>query len=183
MNIWAKSYVRSALKYLWILSVLFLISQLYASYSSLPERVATHFDASGNPNGWSSKGSFITTWSLTLLGLNALWLIITLLVPFLLVEKKIKWAVNIPNRDYWMSTDELRKICAELINALIFGMAFLTNALFAVIYYMIVQSNINPNARSSIWVVWIMVGILLIFSFVYLFTAFRKNDFVSVKEE
>ncbi len=55
MSIWSQPRAKTILKYLWIFSALLIVWQIYSSYSSLPERLATHFDSSGNPNGWSSS--------------------------------------------------------------------------------------------------------------------------------
>ena len=64
-------------------------------YSSLPERIATHWDAAGNPNGWSSRfvGVFVLPGSMLLLNL---------LFPFLLkmdpkynnISEKIKCLIQ-----------------------------------------------------------------------------------------
>ncbi len=56
------------LGYSWSLSPLIFYLALILfeiiTYSSLPEIVAVHFDSYGNPNGWSTKSSFIITYSL-----------------------------------------------------------------------------------------------------------------------
>ena len=53
---------------LWSLSPLIFYLVLIAvemiTYPSLPDVIAVHFDLSGNPNGWSSKSSFILSYSL-----------------------------------------------------------------------------------------------------------------------
>ncbi len=49
-------------KYLGIILLLILLLMMLIAYSSLPNRMAVHFDASGNPNGWSSKNDFYTTY-------------------------------------------------------------------------------------------------------------------------
>ncbi len=49
-------------KYLGIILLLILLLMMLIAYSSLPNRMAVHFDTSGNPNGWSSKNDFYTTY-------------------------------------------------------------------------------------------------------------------------
>ncbi len=49
-------------KYLGIILLLILLLMMLIAYPSLPNRMAVHFDASGNPNGWSSKNDFYTTY-------------------------------------------------------------------------------------------------------------------------
>lgn len=49
-------------KYLGIILFLILLLMMLIACPSLPNRMAVHFDASGNPNGWSSKNDFYTTY-------------------------------------------------------------------------------------------------------------------------
>ena len=173
MSIWSQPHVKTILKYLWIFSALLIVWQVYSSYSSLPERLATHFDSSGNPNGWSSRRGFLIIWCSTILGMNAMWLLSVFLIPRLL-RKKLAWTVNIPNKDYWLATDERIQECSRLMNAMMFGIAFLINVMMAVIYHIIVQSNVKTTIRTGMWGIFATTGIMLLFTFVYLFTAFRK---------
>ena len=53
-----------------IYGLLFLYILL--TYPSLPDVFATHFDASGNPNGWSTKGDFLLLYSLLSAGMMAI---------------------------------------------------------------------------------------------------------------
>lgn len=64
----------------------------------LPESVATHFDSSGQADGWMSKPGAIAT-----------ALLIPLIVVFpmpLLSRIALRWPslINSPNRDWWMAT-------------------------------------------------------------------------------
>ena len=54
------------------LILLFFISYtVYSAYSTLPERIPTHFDFSGHPDGWGGRGSFVFlaafAWGMTLI--------------------------------------------------------------------------------------------------------------------
>ena len=173
MKTWSQNSVRSTLKYLWICSIIVLIWQGYSSYSKLPERFATHFDISGNPDGWSSRKGFFTAWYSLLLGMNAMWLLAALLIPRTL-SKTRSWMLSIPNRDYWLATDERKKECARLLNTMMFGISFLTNLMWSVIYHGIIQSSIETKIHFPIWAMFVVVGVMLIFTLIFLLTAFRK---------
>ena len=173
MKIWLRPQVRSTLKYLWILSLLLLIWQGYTSYSRLSERLATHFDASGNPNGWSSREGFFRLWYLTIFGMNAAWLLALALTPRML-RSRFRRTVNIPNKDYWLATDERIEQYARLSNTLVFGISFLINILFAAIYHSIIQSNIETRLHIGMWGIYVPAGIILAFTLIYMLTAFRK---------
>jgi hypothetical protein len=79
----------------WILGLCFILL-LLATLGRLPPVVASHFDAAGAPNGWSSRGSYAILLAaigvLLPLGIIGLVTALTQRGPQLL---------NIPARDYW----------------------------------------------------------------------------------
>ena len=173
MEIWSQEWLRSCLKYLWIISIVFLVWQAYSSYPQLPDRMASHFDASGNPDRWSSKSGFFTMWYVLIFGMNGIWLLSVVLISKL-SGKNLRWTFNIPNRDYWFETEERKGKCVRLMNTMMFGIAFLTNIMWGFILHGIIQSNIETKIHIRMWVIFVPVGIMLVFTFVYLLTAFRK---------
>ncbi len=82
-----------------VLCVLCVAQALYY-YPQLPERVASHFGASGQPDGWSTKQSFLGIYLFTV-GLVA--------VLFLGVQFGMSriptTLINLPNKDYWLSPE------------------------------------------------------------------------------
>jgi tRNA A-37 threonylcarbamoyl transferase component Bud32 len=78
---------------------LFYLCNLFSSARYLPERLATHFDYDGRPNGWSSR-----SWFFGFAGALPL----VLLTVFWLASQTAKWCpilVNIPRRDYWLAPE------------------------------------------------------------------------------
>ncbi len=59
-------------KYLGVILFLALIVIMLLAYPVLPDNIAVHFDASGNPDGWPNKGDFYLTYSLFALGYLAM---------------------------------------------------------------------------------------------------------------
>src|SRR5262245_53721935 len=86
-----------------ILSALFLgfIGFVIVSSARLPERVATHFDLGGQPNGWMPRSSHV--WFMLAFGLA-----FPLIVPILAFAARYlpDTAINIPRRDYWLGTEQ-----------------------------------------------------------------------------
>jgi uncharacterized membrane protein len=76
------------------------VAQAAYYYPLLPEKVASHFGLSGQPDAWSTKTSFIT-----------IYLIVTgfLMLVFLGISfgmSKINVSlINLPNKDYWLSPE------------------------------------------------------------------------------
>lgn len=161
--------MRSIAKYAWLISILILIWQGWSSYGYLPDKVASHFDISGKPDRWSSKNSFFITWYSMLLILNGVLMIIPLLVSKIPVR-----FVNIPNREYWFSTDERRKECIQKLKVLMFISLLLMNITFAFINYSIIQSNLGGGLCLPVWVIFIPTVVIIIFVLLYTLMAFRK---------
>jgi len=76
----------------------------------LPERVATHFDAAGNANGYMSRETYhvFTLWFT--LGLPIFIAAVTALIPKLLPPQLI----NVPNRAYWFAPERAQDSLAFL---------------------------------------------------------------------
>ncbi|MBD3183215.1 DUF1648 domain-containing protein [Candidatus Poribacteria bacterium] len=161
------------LKFLWIFTLIIIVWQALWSYYILPERMVSHFDESGNPDGWSSKSSFMLLWYITILILQLVWLI-PLLLMRLSLKKLPVWMINVPNKDYWFSNEERKEECARRMNTMVLGIAFLMNFTMILLYQSIVRGNLEPDKKINIWVVFISLGFMFLFTFAYLFTAFRK---------
>jgi uncharacterized membrane protein len=113
----------------WVLAggcVLFVLGTL----RWLPETVASHFDASGAPNGWSSRA-----------GYAALLLIIGVFLPLGIVAmvnrltRRGPGQLNIPAKDYWTrpehAEEAIRRVRAYMwwLGCIMTGMAAMTHGL------------------------------------------------------
>lgn len=87
----------------------FFVVLLIASFSALnvwidrdrlPERVASHFDLQGNPNGWMTREG--TVWLMAAVGF-----IVPLIIfaAFNVARVVPLSCVNVPNKDYWFSQE------------------------------------------------------------------------------
>jgi len=80
--------------------VLAAIAQCVHDFPLLPDRMASHFGASGMPNGWMTKSQFFITFAVTLLP--------ALLVEFWVsrrIANKPDAKLNLPNKEYWLSPE------------------------------------------------------------------------------
>lgn len=85
---------------LFLILLLLCLGQAGWYYPQLPDRIASHFGASGMPDGWSSKASFLAVYLVTV-GLTA---VLLGLIGLLLVRIPDKW-INLPNKDYWLAPE------------------------------------------------------------------------------
>ncbi|MCE0497243.1 MAG: DUF1648 domain-containing protein [Methylacidiphilales bacterium] len=87
---------------------------LISSYDSLPERVASHFDINGQPNGWMSRQNCVEF----TVGLGVF--LPALIVGMMALSGRIPVSfVNLPHRDYWLAP-ERRKATLSLL--LLYGL-------------------------------------------------------------
>jgi len=94
------------MKPLWILALaLILLYQCFLgcwvwSGSQLPDRVATHFNGGGEPNGWMSRSGHQGSMLVFGLAFPMLFVLLSYATRFL-----PRGLVNIPYRDYWLAPE------------------------------------------------------------------------------
>ena len=78
-------------------------------YPLLPDRVASHFGASGQPDAWSDKETFMKIYL-------AVVAVLAILFPGIgfVLRKTPSSLINLPNKDYWLSSERSQ----ETINVL-----------------------------------------------------------------
>ena len=70
------------------------------SFSLLPNRLASHFDAAGVPNGWMDKSRFFIVYAVMLVPA----LIVEFWVPHSLANKSAG-SLRLPNKEYWLAPE------------------------------------------------------------------------------
>ena len=89
--------------------VVVVLFQVTYYHPKLPEMVASHFDAAGRPDGWSSKGSFLGIYAASV----ALVMLVFHGVPLALSWLPERW-INLPRKDYWLAPPRRRETLATL---------------------------------------------------------------------
>ena len=100
--------------------VLAAIAQCVHDFPLLPDRLASHFGASGMPNGWMTKPQFFITYAVVLLP--------AFIVEFWVHRKVAKTPeakLRLPNKEYWLAAERRAETLAyfEIFFAW-FGCAF-----------------------------------------------------------
>jgi RsiW-degrading membrane proteinase PrsW (M82 family) len=131
--------------------------------------MATHFDVSGNPNGWSSRYSFFLTWYITIFFMNGMFYAISKLI-----QKIPESMINIPNKKYWFETEERKKESIKKVVVMLPGTAFLLNIFFSFIYESILRSNTGKGFDLPTWGMFLFIAVIMIFTFGYIYTNFKK---------
>jgi uncharacterized membrane protein len=129
---------------------------LALSNSRLPADMATHFGASGQPNGWMSTPAYFRF--MIVLGLG-----FPLFVPAICYVSRFlpSWCYNIPHRDYWMAPGRRRGVSDYLFRH---SLWFASMALGFVIgiHGSIIQANRSGQAHLSTLLVLSLAGCFLV---------------------
>ncbi len=132
-----------------VLGVLFgaIAVRVLLVWDQLPPVMASHFDASGTPNGWMSRGVFFAVigaaggGTTLLVAASGLWL---RLIPSHLI--------NLPNREHWL-TPERRDETLRRMGAWMAWFGVLTGGLMALVTELSLRANLEraPLASGPIW--------------------------------
>lgn len=137
----------------WVAAFLAFLGYVAFTAGSLPDGLlATHFDISGNPNGFQPKASYLLSFISIHLAVNILFLAL-----YAWIDRIPPALVNLPRKDYWFSTPERKaEAFGRLRKTLGLSGAFL-NLVFLFCHQLVVQSNnsntlfrLPPNASLPI---------------------------------
>ncbi len=126
-------------------------------WSELPETMASHFGAGGRPNDYMSKVPFFWLLAASAGGSVA----IVFAAAGMLKRLPARW-INIPNRDYWLATDERREVAMNRIAAPMAWIGLLTAALLAVAVEFTIEANLEQSHFANDVFIVMMVGYLLL---------------------
>jgi uncharacterized membrane protein len=107
--------------------ILVAIAQCVHDFPLLPDRLASHFGASGMPNGWMTKMQFFITYAIVLLP--------AAFVEFWLHRKVAntpEGKLRLPNKEYWLAPERRAETLAYFQSFFAwYGCAFLFIEVFA----------------------------------------------------
>ncbi len=139
----------SASRIVLLLLVVLAIFQYTRYEPLLPTRVASHFDAAGQPNGWSSKSAYMVGNLAFAGGFALLFLGLTGLVRRIPND----W-INMPNRDYWLAPERRTATLAQLQRQMEW-LGAATVALLLAIGQLTIEANLTaaPLDQRAFWIV------------------------------
>jgi serine/threonine-protein kinase len=138
------------------------VLQVVHYYPLLPERMASHFDGSGRPNGFQSRDGFVAL---------SVSMLVTTIVIFgglgaLFQRIPSKW-FNLPNRDYWLSPERRGETIDFLCTQMEwFGAASL--ALYLVVIQMVLETNLSAEPSLDSLSMFFVLGVFLLFTGIWL---------------
>jgi uncharacterized membrane protein len=128
-----------------VLTILYLclLGSLVLSGPRLPERVATHFDGSGRPNGWMSRSSHLRFTAILGFGLPLAVVAICYVLRYLPASM-----LNIPRREHWLAPEQQAESYAYLFRHSLW-FACLATSFISAIHLLIMQANTRASPRLS----------------------------------
>jgi len=134
----------------------------------LPDRVATHFDAAGQPNGWSSPAGLIESAVLTIAA--------TAVVFF--AGELLRWLpdglINLHNKNYWLAP-ERRDASLGFVRGWLRWFAVVTLALLTLMIGAALRANLATQPRLPPYLLWALLpyGALVLAMTVLMVRRFR----------
>lgn len=158
------------LKRIFFALVALAILQIVYYYPQMPDVVASHFDGLGTPNDWSGRNGFFGIY----LAMLMLLVLVFIYVPGW-SEKRAKFGMKIPNREYWLDPERLEQT-REFFRRqmLVMGVVHLGLAIFTV--QLVIQANFDQAPRLDQSIAWALgiYFLILIGWLIHFFLHFRK---------
>ena len=154
--------------------LIFVLLAAYAAihfssyYSQLPEVVASHFNASGVPNGWQTKPAFFGVF----VGVSVLAVLVGFGIPRIISAMPLQ-LINLPNKRYWLAPEHQAETMAFMnVHFAWFGCAVFTVIL--VTFDFAVQANLHLDDPPGLSRMWYTLAGFLVFVIVWIARMFTR---------
>ncbi len=125
-------------------------------HGSLPARVATHFGAGGQPNGWMSRDNHTIGQVGISLFIGGLFFALT----FYLARVPDRF-VNLPHRDYWLAPKRRDETFAW-IGSMLFWLGALLQGFLAYVFHEIWRANLITPPALRLNSLWLQLSLFII---------------------
>jgi len=148
--------------------VLATIAQCVHDFPLLPDRLASHFSASGMPNGWMTKSQFLLVYGLVLLPALAIEFWISSRIA-----NKPDAKLNLPNKEYWLAPERRAETLAYFDSFFAwYGCVFLLVVAFAMGLAM--RANFDSPPQLPTGPIVSDIGGFLLFNVAAVIAMFRR---------
>jgi len=153
------------------------VLQIVYYWPLMPERMASHFDGSGNPNGWSSRRAFFCLYA----GLTVMVIFMFRILPSLL-RLFPDSLISISNREYWLAS-ERRQVTFSLITDLLLLFGNGTLIFFVAIVQLVFLANLKNIICISADAMWCLVIIYVIFTLAWTINIIHRFKKIPERKE
>jgi len=142
-------------------------AQSIAAFPQLPDRLTSHFGASGLPNGWMSKPAFFALYA----AIVALAAFVGLYAPRS-IAKKSPERINLPNKEYWLAPERREQTFAFFARSFAwYGCALLLILVLAM--GLAIQANFSSPPRLATGPVLAVIGGFVVFNLLWVIQLLR----------
>ncbi len=155
----------------WLVVVTAIIGSLILAavfWAKLPDEMASHFNAAGQPDGWMAKTTFLAVMILVQAGMGGMLYGIGCLIRILPISM-----VNIPNREYWLA-DERKDQTLRESESMMAWIAAGTAIFMLAIFWLTLDANIHKEKALDSNATWIVMAVFLVGLFGFLFFKLKK---------
>ncbi len=140
--------------------ILIAVMQVGHFYPLMPERMASHFNASGKADGWMTKEGFFGFY----VGVLVLMALVFIFIPKFMLKIPDSM-INLPNRDYWLAP-ERRAQTGEMIESYMNAAGNAVIALLLCVFHLAFSANLDAGGRLP-QSTWILLAAFMIFMSVW----------------
>jgi len=158
------------IRLLLILLTFYLIWMVINSAPVLPEKIASHFDLEGQPNGWQDKNTFIIIFCILFAAMGGMFVFISWVLSVSPPE-----LINIPNRNYWLGAEQKLQTI-YVLQIYILWYAIFLQVFLGYIAHNIILFNTRPVQQTTLTATgpMLLFGTVTIIWMVFIFRRFRK---------
>lgn len=144
------------------------IGQIALGYEGMPETIASHFDANGKPDGWSSREGFATM-------MIALHLFVATVFGFIgsILPRIPDSLINVPHKDIWLAPERRAESLTWMTNRLAW-MGAVVQALFCAVTQLSLRASGNAEKAMAPWTHWALLAGFFAFMGFWLVGFFRR---------
>lgn len=152
-----------------LIGILWIAMAIY--YPRLPDTLASHFGASGQPDGWMSKKAFAAFSLVFPIAMATLLIGVQAGVTF--ISRMPTSLINMPNKRYWLAPErqaETLAILGPLMSKLMFVIGTTTIGLLVAVLVMTLQTNLSAQPRLDGALPLVLVYVVVVIGYAIMVT-------------
>ena len=162
----------------WFIFFLLYAAALVLVIPNLPDRIATHFDFSGNANGYQEKSTYLTVMVTIGAVVNGVFFIL-----YHVMGRIPEKFINLPRKEFWFAAPERKAFVMERLKVSLLLPGVITNFVLCLAQQAIYQANVkDPVFTLPLGFLPFLIGVVIIVVIVISITLTRlpkPEDFKS----
>jgi hypothetical protein len=148
--------VRRFAQILFFAATVFVIALAVRQHADLPEKVATHFGADGQANGWMSRDAHTAMQIGTTVFIAALFTALAQWLPRL-----PDGLINLPHHDYWLAPSRRAETHAWL-SGMLFWLGAALQVFLAFVFREVAHANLTAKPELRLNSLWLQVSLFIL---------------------